>query len=59
MFNCALVRIEAIEVDKLLLNQITLALVGAVASTSNDWKALRLQIGDNFLVVGKHLNCVW
>ena len=33
MFNCTLVRIEAIEVDKLLLNQITLTLVGAVASS--------------------------
>ena len=59
MFNCALVRIEAIKVDKLLLNQITLALVGAVASTRDNWKTLLLEIGDHFLVVGKHLNCVW
>ena len=59
MFDCALVRIKAIEVDKLLLNQITLALVSAVASTSNDWKALLLKIGNHFLMVCKHLNCVW
>ena len=59
MFNCALVGIEAIEVDKLLFNQITLALVGAVASTRDNWKTLLLEIGDHFLVVSKHLNCVW
>ena len=59
MFNCALVWIKAIEVDKLLLNQITLALVGAVASTRDNWKTLLLEIGDHFLVVSKHLNCVW
>ena len=59
LFIGALISVEAIKIDELVLDQVALALVATIAAAGYNRNLGLFEIGDNFLVLCEHLDRVW
>ena len=58
LLKCALISVEAIEIDEFLLDQVAFTLIVTVAATRNDWNLSFFKVGQHLFMISEDLNCV-